>query len=67
VRLEPLSEFEAHEQNRRLQGLFELSQIRGADLTDSERLIFSTIEDSETDVRFSTAEQKLVRDFLAKR
>jgi len=63
VRLEPLSEFEAHEQNRRLQGLFELSQIRGADLTDS--VIFSTIEDSETDVRFNDVEQELVRDFLA--
>jgi hypothetical protein len=66
VPLEPLSESGAREQNRRLQAVFGMSPIRGSELTEPERQIFSTIKDSEIDVLFSGAEQQLVRDFLTK-
>jgi hypothetical protein len=49
-----------------LRELFERSRIRGAELSESEREIFSTIRDFDIDVRFDAAERQMVLDFLTK-
>lgn len=66
VLLEPLSESEARQRNARLRSLLAARRIRGSDLTEAERDAFGMAADSALDVRFSPAEQQLVRDFLTK-
>jgi hypothetical protein len=66
VPLEPLSDSEARERDRRLRALFDTSRIRGSELTEAERELFNTIEDSDIDVRFTVAEKQQVREFLLK-
>ena len=66
VPLEPLSESEAGAQRSRLQALLGMSRIRGSELTESEREMFNTSQESDTDVRFSSTDERLVRDFLTK-
>lgn len=66
VLLQPLPAVEADEHLRRLQGLLGGSRIRGAELSDSEREMFSTIKDFDIDVHFNPSEQQLIRGFLIK-
>jgi hypothetical protein len=64
IQLDRLGDAEADQQRRRMLALFAAPRIRGIDLTEPERDLFSVIKAFDIDVRFDSSERQLVRDFL---
>lgn len=64
IPLEPLDESEDAHEVARLRMLFATSQIRGAELNDSERQLLSADASSQIEVTFTDVERRTVMEFL---